>query len=93
MEVYRGIHKVIEECGELITELGKLGPFPHGRHPDGRGDLRNRVEDELADVTAAITYFASVNNLTISHPRVVKKLKLFEQWGLTGITDEPDDHG
>lgn len=86
---YRGFFKLQEEMGELNQALGKLGPFPHGRHPDGGKDLRKRVEDELADVSAAITYFASKNGLTVSHDRQVMKLRMFEEWGLTGIPMEP----
>ena len=54
---WRGIHKLTEEIGELGQVIGKLGEFPSGNHPDGGPQLRQRLEEELADVEAAILYF------------------------------------
>jgi NTP pyrophosphatase (non-canonical NTP hydrolase) len=82
-----GIYKVLEECGELTTVLGKLGPYPDGNHPDGAGNLVDRMQDELADVIAASTYFAKKNGLDVAYinARVAKKLATYEEWVLTGI--------
>lgn len=91
MEVYRGIGKLIEEMGELQTELGKLIPFPQGEHPDGKGDLRQRIENEMADVRAAIFYFTETNRLDFNNERYVRKVALFKKWGLTGINSDPDN--
>lgn len=86
-EVWRGIGKVIEECGELGQVLGKLIPFPDGNHPDGNGDLCARVEREIADVYAALDYFVETNGLNRREIMTCRlaKLSKFRGWGLTGL--------
>ena len=86
-QLWRGIHKVTEECGELLQVLGKLGPFPSGNHPDGKGDLKDRLEEELADLQAACAYFAVINGLDTEKmkARTNHKIARFNHWGLTGI--------
>lgn len=86
-EHYKGIFKLTEECGEVLQIIGKLGPFPHGRHPDGGEDLRVRLEKELADLQAAILYFQIENKLNPMKGRREVKLANFKQWGMTGIDD------
>jgi len=83
----RGGHKVTEEAGELLQVLGKLGPFPSGAHPDGRGDLRGRLEEEIADVEAALAYFAVRNGLDLKkiQQRRLMKIARFNHWDLTGV--------
>jgi NTP pyrophosphatase (non-canonical NTP hydrolase) len=88
MEQHRGIYKLLEEMSELSVELAKLGPFPDGNHPGRKKNLRQSIENELADVQAALLYFASVNDFTISHARVVKKLKKFNRQGLSGVVTD-----
>lgn len=86
-ELWRGIHKLQEEMGELAQVLGKLGPFPEGEHPDGERPLKERCEDEIADVFAALGYFIVTNGLDyekITERRDEKTAKFIE-WGLTGI--------
>jgi len=73
---WKGIFKVQEETGELNQELGKLAVFPHGRHPDGKGDLIHRVTDEIADVLAAIEYFVEQGGLDRDRIKLRKKDKL-----------------
>lgn len=90
-EHWKGIHKLTEESGEVLQLLGKLGAFPEGPHPDGQGDLKERLEDELADLSAAASYFAETNELDLGkmQARSDEKLEKFRHWGLTGvITDE-----
>lgn len=87
---WRGIFKLIEEQGELLTVLGKLGPFPDGVHPDGAGNLRPRLVDELSDVKAAIEYFEDANSLMRDHNRVHQKNERYRKWTLTGVTSNPD---
>lgn len=86
-EVYKGYFKLVEEIGEVLQNLGKLGPFITGDHPDGGGPIRPRLEKELVDLDAAITYFASVNDLLMDHDRRLDKLRKFKYWGLTGLDD------
>jgi len=90
-EHYKGIFKLIEECGEVLQIAGKLGPFPHGRHPDGGEDLRERLQKELADLQAAILYVQIENKLNPMTLRREYKLANFNSWGLTGIGDNEFD--
>jgi NTP pyrophosphatase (non-canonical NTP hydrolase) len=88
-----GGYKVMEECGELVCELAKAAPFPSGVHPDGKGDLVTRVEDEIADVLAACEYFVRTNGLNMDRiiARSQTKLAKYMQWGLTGFPDGVDE--
>ena len=90
-ERWKGAFKLVEECGELLQLLGKLGAFPGGHHPDGKGDLAVRLEHECGDVLAALMYFVT-HNPELSARAMSKqydtKLEQFRQWGLTGINGE-----
>ena len=77
-----GISKLVEELGEVAQVAGKLiatGGEP--RHWDGT-DLRTRLEDELADLEAAIAFVMQRNELDAD--RIVErretKLRLFNAW-------------
>jgi len=84
---YRGIFKLTEECGELLTDIGKLAVFPDVPHPDGKGLMNPRIQDELADVLAAVQYFIENNDFDKNYinNRKEEKLKKFKQWELDGI--------
>lgn len=86
-EKWKGIGKLIEECGEVTQVLGKLIAFPTDPHPDGLEDLKLRAEKELADLQAAINYFIEENKLNKVKigQRRSKKFKLFKSWSLSGI--------
>ena len=91
MECWKGIFKLQEECGELVQALGKAGPFPIGPHPDGKGTMTNRLQEEIADVYAALDYFVETNtqlNSTIIAIRRATKLDLFREWGLDGVVKD-----
>lgn len=89
MEYWKGIFKVQEECGELVQALGKAGPFPVGDHPDGAGAMAPRLQDEIADVYAALDYFVTENRSQLDfdaiNKRRTKKRDQFRAWGLDGI--------
>lgn len=89
-QVYRGYFKVVEELGEVLQIMGKLGPYPQGLHPDGGEDLKIRLEQELADLQAALGYFIAKNDLQIDYRRSKYKRGLFEEWILTGIDDQKE---
>ncbi len=89
-QIYHGYYKLVEEMGEALTDLGKLGPFPTGDHPDGKGPALERVSNELVDVEAAIQYFREVNGLSGNGLKFAEKLTKFRKWGLTGISPKPD---
>lgn len=88
---WRGIFKLIEEMGEVQQVLGKIGPFPNEPHPDGLGNLDGRLEDELADLLAAIEYVIDQNVLdsVAINARAKRKLVTFRGWCLTGINTDP----
>ena len=89
-EVWKGIFKLLEEMGELIQVLGKLGPFPSGRHPDKGPPLQERLEEEIADCYAALDYFRMSNQLDDDriNGRRQDKLNKYLHWGLTGVPNE-----
>lgn len=77
-----GLSKLIEECGEVMQIAGKLLAYPDGKHPDGKGDLRRRLEDELADLGAAIQFTIEAQHLVGGDVwiRRNEKLATFRAW-------------
>jgi NTP pyrophosphatase (non-canonical NTP hydrolase) len=62
-ETWPGISKLVEELGEVAQVAGKLiATGGEVRHWDGT-DLRTRLEDELADLEAAIKFVMQHNRL------------------------------
>lgn len=86
---WKGIAKLNEECGEVVQIIGKLMAYPNGQHPDGEGDLKQRLGDELADVQAAIEYFVFRNPIDEIrlNKRRKKKFKQFCKWEMAGIAE------
>lgn len=87
-EDWQGIFKLIEEMGEVQQLLGKIGAYPDGHHPDRKGPLKERLQDELGDLLAAFEYFIEINDLDAiaitSHEEY--KRELFKKWGgLQGV--------
>lgn len=82
MMAHNGLAKLIEECGEVIQVAGKLLAYPAGPHPDGQGDLSQRLEDEIADVMAAARFVAQTHGLSRDRiaARVFSKLALYDSW-------------
>jgi len=93
----KGLVKLIEECGELTQVCGKKLAYYHGdTHPDGRGPLSKRMEEEMADVLAAmyvVTVAFDLNWGSIAERRATK-IDTFAKWagdttkGLEGV-DQP----
>lgn len=83
-ETWPGAAKLLEESGELAQVLGKLIAFPDGKHPDGKKDLAVRLENEYADLQAAMLFFIDNNEerLDIAYiaNRVSEKLARFQRW-------------
>jgi len=77
-----GLTKLLEECGELSQVAAKLIAFPSGNHPDGGLPLQQRLEEEIADVCAAIALVA--DNFKLDPDRIMargdKKRAQFEAW-------------
>lgn len=78
-----GLAKLIEELGELSQVCGKKLAYYHtDEHPDGAGSLRERMQAEMGDVFAAISFVMdklSLDEQAISD-RAQRKLALFEKW-------------
>lgn len=77
---YGGLVKLLEETGELHAALGnlqqtaakKVAYFDTDEHPDGAGSLTERLEDEIADVTAILSVVQSTLNL--NHIRIAERV-------------------
>ncbi len=80
--VWPGIAKVIEECGEVQQVCGKLIQMDGGSdHWDGT-NLRLRLQEEIADLQAALEVTIRINGLdaTTIFARATMKRDLFLQW-------------
>jgi MazG nucleotide pyrophosphohydrolase domain len=79
---HKGLMKLIEECGEVIQVAAKLQAYPSGEHPDGKGPLLERLEDELADVLAAIKF--ARERFPFDHTRLEQRMRakywMFTDW-------------
>lgn len=81
---WNGLSKLIEECGEVLQVAGKIiGAEGKPDHYDGT-DLRQRLENEMADLLAALTFVMDINAHHIDAGRICeragRKLALFEAW-------------
>lgn len=77
-----GLAKLIEECGELQQVAAKkLAYFTTDNHPDG-SNLKERMQEEAADVMAAIEFVIrefGLNRREIEK-RIQRKYDLFCEW-------------
>lgn len=77
-----GLAKLSEELGELQQVVGKKLAYPDVQsHPDGTV-LDNRLEDEMADVLAAIKYVTEELGLDdlIIERRTQAKFAQYRKW-------------
>lgn len=78
-----GLTKLMEECGELTAIAAKKVAFMHTDvHPDGAGSMKRRLEEEIADVLAAIGLVNDTFELDEQFvmTRAEQKLALFRKW-------------
>lgn len=78
----KGLTKLSEECGELVQAACKKIAYMDGQHPDKKGDLDKRIEEEMADVLAACDFVKKklkLNTKAIEKRRKMK-LKRFKKW-------------
>jgi NTP pyrophosphatase (non-canonical NTP hydrolase) len=83
MMAAKGLAKLIEECGELQQVAGKkLAFYSTDKHPDGGPPLSTRMEDEMADVMAAIVLVTHLHKLDPArmHSRCMEKVAVFMAW-------------
>jgi hypothetical protein len=80
-ERWPGLTKVVEECGEVLQNAGKILAFPDEPHPSGTVPGAD-FWDEVADLTAALEYMAAHNPVNAERfkRRADAKRRLFEQW-------------
>jgi NTP pyrophosphatase (non-canonical NTP hydrolase) len=79
-----GLSKLAEEAGEVVQVVGKIvGAGGMVKHWDG-SDLRERLEEEIADALAACLFVIKVNSLDAEriHKRKDEKLDRFREWHL-----------
>lgn len=81
-KIWPGVSKLVEECGELVTEFGKLMGSRGDQH-HWSGNLVERIENEMGDVLAAVD-FVLEHCWLLSKEQVQtrreKKLAIFRQW-------------
>jgi len=80
--LWPGVSKLIEEAGEVIQVAGKLlGSRGVEVHWDG-SNLRERLEEEIADLLAACVFVVEENGLDRDaiDGRAERKLALFQGW-------------
>lgn len=78
-----GLSKLTEELGELAQVVGKKLARPDtDEHWDGAGSLKLRMEEEMADVTAAMAFVRHKLGLDMAAIRSRAELKyaMFLQW-------------
>ena len=78
----RGLTKLSEECGELVQASCKKMAYMDSKHPDKKGDLNRRIEEEMADVLAACEFVMETLKLDkkFINKRRKMKLKRFQKW-------------
>jgi NTP pyrophosphatase (non-canonical NTP hydrolase) len=99
-DLWPGLAKAVEECGELIQAGAKLMAMggEDALHWDGQGTTVTRLEDEIADVIASVS-FLRLHNPVLDGARIAErvaaKTALFRQWHdehadrSTGYTPDP----
>lgn len=77
-----GLAKLIEELGELTQVAGKKIAYNKTDiHPDGMGSLKERLEDEMGDVIAAIRFVTET--LELDDERIKERMdRKFNQYKL-----------
>lgn len=78
-----GLTKLIEECGELIQIAAKKQAYLNTDiHPDGMGSMKDRMEEEVADVLAACVFVTEIFKLDEAklEARAKMKLERFKGW-------------
>jgi NTP pyrophosphatase (non-canonical NTP hydrolase) len=81
-DVWPGLSKLVEESGEVTQVIGKIiGAYPNVDHWDGT-NLRERLQDELGDLSAAIVFVKRYCGLSEDavERRAAYKLAMFERW-------------
>ncbi len=79
----QGRAKLTEECGEVLQVLGKMQQYPaRDDHPDGKGSLKLRLTNEIADLIAASAFVIEKMKLDEAaiRQRAEAKLQIYLRW-------------
>ena len=89
-QLWPGLSKLIEECGEVMQVGGKL-IGSEGRTDHWSGDLNQMLIEELGDLRAAITFFMEANAIDSASValRQSEKLARFWQWHRDTLAARP----
>ena len=83
MMAANGLAKLLEEMGELAQVAAKKLAYPDtDEHPDSGGSLSIRLEQEMADVLAAMDFVIEIHGLSevqINYRRLAK-LQQYRRW-------------
>ena len=84
-----GTAKLVEEMGELGTNLGKLMSNGGQVHYWGGIKIGEEIQDELADVAAALAFFLAINGFDMARfdKRMNAKLERYLQWRTENRTE------
>lgn len=86
--VWPGAAKVVEESGEVLQVLGKL-LMTHGDPAHWSGDLIPLIEEEIADLEAAISVFKTLNLDMLDVARMTSrtqiKIETYLDWHDEGL--------
>ena len=91
-----GLVKLIEECGELQQIAAKkLAYFDADEHPDGKGSMQQRLQEEIADTYAAMLTVVDLYGLDMIAiiQRSKEKKALFLKWHKEQATTAKLDPG
>lgn len=80
---FNGLSKLMEECGELVQICAKKQAYMDTDvHPDGKGSMKTRLEEEIGDVIASCRFVSEKFDLNEEaiFARVEKKLNLYYRW-------------
>lgn len=85
----KGLVKLVEECGELVQIAAKkMTRMDSDDHWDGQGSLKERLENEIADVHGASEIV--IKTFGLDRHRIIgrsnEKYQLFLKW-----LEEKDD--
>ncbi len=77
-----GLSKLIEEAGEVIQVCGKLIATAGADIHYDSSNLRERLQDELGDLKAAVQFVINMNELDADaiSERTSAKLELYAKW-------------
>lgn len=78
----KGLTKLVEECAELSQIAAKkMAYLDVDIHPDGN-NMKDKLEEEIADVLAAISFVTNKFDLNSDFIETRKKIKIskYEKW-------------